>query len=349
MSKKLLLSLLLLLTLSVCSCGGDNIASGNSLTDASQEETTESESLEQSANQSVEESLDDSESSAETESSVPKDDAITVCGDFGYLLMENVAHLYAYYGNDAEITVPETLDDHTVTVINKKAFSGNDFVVEITVGNGVVNIDDGAFSNCPSLKKVNISSSVALIGTDCFDDCPALAEIAVDPVNAFYDSVDGVLFDEDGACLIKCPQAYEAEEYKIPNGTKNVGAYAFKKCNGINAVVMPAGCKLSQGSFFNCSNLSTFTFKGDVKEIPAYCFFGCALLKEFTVPMGTETVEEYSFFGCVGIKKLSLPETVFSIADTAFKYCTGIEEADVNGECATNWYNAHKESMNGEN
>lgn len=349
MNKKILIPLLLLLaTALLTSCGGDG-AEASSSADISHGQSASSESTEESFAQSTDESFESTEISMPDHSSVPVDETLTVSGDFGYLLVENVAHLYAYYGAAAEITVPDTLDGHTVTVINKSTFSGNSFAVEITVGDGVVNIDESAFSGCQSLKKVNIGSSVAVIGANCFENTPALIEIAVDPVNAFYDSVNGVLFSEDGVTLIKCPQAYKAEEYKIPVGTKTVGVAAFKKCNGISAVVLPAGCTLSESAFYNCGNLGTFTFNGDLREIPDYCFFGCVLLKEFTVPMGTEKIGEYGFFGCVGIKKLSVPETVLSIADTAFEYCTGVEEADFRGEYALKWYQAHKESMNGEN
>lgn len=287
----------------------------------------------------------ESESSAESEeqSGVEKDDDTFRCGDFGYILAEGVAQLCAYYGEETELDVPQELDGYTVTAVNQSAFGKNDTLTQINVGNSVVNIAEYAFSGCSALKKVNIGNGVAVVHANSFDNCPSLEEIEVTAANSSYTSVEGVLYTDDKSRLVRCPQGFKTEEFSVPADTSLVGNGAFRKCGGIQAVVLPAECALSANAFFHCDNMQSFSFEGTVTDIPDYCFFGCVLLEEIMLPNGVEALGEYAFFGCVGLREISIPATVTAIAQTAFECCTGIEEASVAGDCATQWYKDYQQ------
>ena len=282
-----------------------------------------------------------SEDKEESSSSEASED-VTVCGDFGYVLTDDVAQLCAYYGEGTELDIPEELDGHTVAAITETAFAGNKQLVQINLGNSVINVAEGAFSGCIALEKVVLGNGVAVVYANSFDACPALTQIEVSATNGNYTSAEGILYNDDKSKLIRCPQGFSAEELSIPQGTAIVGEGAFKNCSGIEAFVLPADCILSADSFFHCDNMQSFRFEGSVPTIPDYCFFGCVLLEEIVLPDGVESLGEYAFFGCVGLKKLSIPASVISISDTAFDCCTGIEEADVKGDCATEWYSNYK-------
>ncbi len=294
---------------------------------------------------SVEESFSvQSESAEESENSITSEEPeeIIVDGDFGYVLAEGVAQLCAYYGEATVLDLPEELGGHSVTAITEGTFAKNDKLTQINVCNSVVNVAEGAFSGCTTLKKVSFGNGVAVVYASSFDACPALETIEVSVTNVNFTSVDGVLYTEDKSVLVRCPQGFSAEEFVIPEGTGLVGDGAFKKCSGVKSVVLPKACALSPNAFFHCDNMQSFSFEGTVNAIPDYCFFGCVLLEEISIPEGVESLGEYAFFGCVGLRKLSIPATVTFISDTAFECCTGIGEAEVEGDCATEWYSNYQ-------
>ncbi|MBR3553901.1 MAG: leucine-rich repeat domain-containing protein [Clostridia bacterium] len=74
-----------------------------------------------------------------------------------------------------KIVVPGTakIDGKTYNVkfIGKKAFSGCDKVTEITIPEGVTQIENKAFENCTSLKTVNIPSTLMSCQYDAFNGC----------------------------------------------------------------------------------------------------------------------------------------------------------------------------------
>jgi len=74
-----------------------------------------------------------------------------------------------------KIVVPDTakIDGKTYSVkfIGKKAFSGCDKITEITIPEGVTQIENKAFENCTSLKTVNVPSTLMSCQYDAFTGC----------------------------------------------------------------------------------------------------------------------------------------------------------------------------------
>ena len=87
-----------------------------------------------------------------------------------------------------------------VTSIGGAAFSYNGSLTNVTIGSGA--LTGGTFYYCTNLKSVTIGEGVTYINWDAFDGCASLTNIAVVPLNEFYSSVDGVLFDKSQTTLI---------------------------------------------------------------------------------------------------------------------------------------------------
>ena len=71
--------------------------------------------------------------------------------------------------------------------------------------NGIETIGSEAFSFCP-INSLIIPSSVSLIGLYPMRSCLKLKSIEVDPLNPFFKSEEGVLFDFDKTTLIQYPE-----------------------------------------------------------------------------------------------------------------------------------------------
>ena len=176
----------------------------------------------------------------------------------------------------------------------------------------VSNIGDGAFKGCAGLTEVAIPAGVASIGDNAFLNCAGLTAINVDPANANYSSVDGVLFSGDQRTLIQCPGG-KTGSYEIPGSVQNIDDCAF----------------------FNCTGLTGVSISDNVTSIGDYAFFNCTGLTNITLPsIPYSFIGNFAFFNCTGLTSVTIPPGVGSIGDSAFLNCSGLTAIDVDPD---NW------------
>ena len=134
-----------------------------------------------------------------------------------------------------------TQGDYTYTTITSfnHTYSGALSITNTLSGCTVNQIWSGGFMHCDKLTHVAVPASVTYIAPQAFTRCPSLAAITVDAENPAYSSVDGVLFSKDHTAVIKFPGA-KTGDYTIPAGTTNIGYWAFKSCNNLTSVTVPA-------------------------------------------------------------------------------------------------------------
>ena len=103
-------------------------------------------------------------------------------GNYTYRELEDGSlEITKYAGNDAELVIPEKLNDKIVTKIGEHAFLNCTKLTSIILPEGVVSIGAGAFSGCSNLVSVVIPESVVSIGTDTFSGCSQELTLQVTP------------------------------------------------------------------------------------------------------------------------------------------------------------------------
>ena len=127
------------------------------------------------------------------------------------------------------VTIP-----NSVTRIGEYTFDGCSGLTSLTIPNSVTYISYYAFWGCSGLTSVTIPISVTYIGNNAFSDCSRLGNITVDPGNANYSSIDGILFNKDATSLICCPGAKTT--VTIPNSVTSIGDRAFFDCSNLEAI-----------------------------------------------------------------------------------------------------------------
>ena len=134
----------------------------------------------------------------------------------------------------AENTKLEVQDG--TTVIADYALEGQTNLAEVTLPEGIVIIGNVAFFDCSNLTEITIPASVEIVGEHAFGQCKNLRAIHVDPDNAYYTSMDGVLFNKDCTRLIWCPKQ-DGDSYTIPDTVQVISTGAFG-CSGLKEIVI---------------------------------------------------------------------------------------------------------------
>jgi len=148
----------------------------------------------------------------------------------------------------------------SVTSIRDNAFAGCSSLTNIVIPTSVTSIGSGAFQGCSSLASVTIPTSVTSIGSSVFHYCIGLTSITVDANNAYYSSLDGVLFNKNQTTLIQYPPAKAGSGYSIPPSVTSIGSSAFSSCSSLSGIYFQGNPPSLSGSsvFLNDNNLTIY-------------------------------------------------------------------------------------------
>lgn len=221
--------------------------------------------------------------------------------------------------------------------IGEEAFSGCDYLTDITLGENVKTLGDKAFYTCDALERVEIPSTVTDIGEKTFYSCPALKEaiIRAGTVKAgtFYNCrALTTLIISDNATLdgsFTARNAYAQgtlETVKIGKG--EIGISAFNSCPNLTTVELGNGVtSVGDNAFSKCTALKSINIGDGVTSIGKNAFNGCTALTNANI--GSDAIGESAFNGCTSLANVTLGNGVTSIGKNAFLRCTALTSISI--------------------
>ena len=123
----------------------------------------------------------------------------------------------------SNIVIPETYLGKAVTEIAYTGFHGAQNLKSITIPDSVTTIGNNAFSSCTSLTSVVIGDSVTTIGDDAFLCCSSLTSVVIP------DSVTTIGDDAFEGC-------FSLTSVVIPDSVTTIGNWAFECCSKLKNV-----------------------------------------------------------------------------------------------------------------
>lgn len=221
--------------------------------------------------------------------------------------------------------------------IGEEAFSGCDYLTDITLGENVKTLGDKAFYTCDALVRVEIPSTVTDIGEKTFYSCPALKEaiIRAGTVKAgtFYNCrALTTLVISDNAMLdasFTAANTYAKETLEtVEIGKGEIGDSAFKSCPNLTTVELGNGVtSVGDNAFSKCTALTSINIGDHVTSIGTSAFNGCTALKAANI--GSGAIGASAFQDCSSFASVTLGDGVTSIGANAFLRCKALTSMNI--------------------
>jgi len=232
--------------------------------------------------------------------------------------------IIGYTGTGGSVIIPATTNGLPITGIDNYAFYYEKYITHLTIGTNVTWIGAGAFYLCSSLASITIPIAVTNIGVEAFASCSSLTAINVNSSNAWYSSVNGVLFNQSQDTLIQYPSGGPSS-YTVPGTVLTIAPHAFRSVTGLSSVTMSNGVVvIGDYAFDNCSNLSTLTLGCGLTTIGNNAFSYCLALTNLTLNAGVVSIGANCFQYCTDLTSVTIPGTLTTIGDDAFASCSSL-------------------------
>ncbi len=238
---------------------------------------------------------------------------------------ENRIWLQKYNGNDTKVIIPEGIQEIVATaflnardvtsivlpesllVLQNGAFNNCDALNEINIPEGMIAIEDRAFSSYSNIKgkTIKIGKNLKSIGITVysrysnismvFSPFHEVEEYCVDDENEAFLSIDGVVYIKNdryntynkGDMLMAYPQGKKDDEFVIPEGTRVIYDYAFRKNKHIQKIVIPESVELiGEGAFYECNQLREVVVNSSKVEWSKFVFYND---KDVVIKVMTDT------------------------------------------------------------
>ncbi len=259
-------------------------------------------------------------------------------GDFIYEITDaDEVSIVEYTGSKESVTIPETLDDKSVTSIGTRAFYQKPVTVltiptsvksigkeafykvrvqNLTLPEGLESIGESAFADCGEMYRLSLPSTLKTIGENAFDGCCTVwyinipASVESIGASAFHNwgNLHTVNYGSTKADWDKLGSSIGKDNDQLLNATRyyNLGDYTYQLNEKDEVSIMK------------------YNGKDGKVDIPA-------TLEDRTVT----SIGTYAFQQCEAVKKVTIPSSVTSIGENAFADCT----------LETAYYDGYKEDL----
>ena len=168
-------------------------------------------------------------------------------------------------------------------------YISNELIVDITIPNSVIEINNYTFIGCQSLERITFHNALISIG-----DC------------AFYGT--------------------NVNNITIPSSVENYGEYIFANCYKLNNINLPLSmAEIPNYMFYSCTDLKTIQLPNSITSIGSYAFWGCESLEHILIPSSVTRISLYAFNYCNNLINITLPKNLTSLVYRVFLYCENLQ------------------------
>ncbi len=146
-----------------------------------------------------------------------------------------------------------------------------------------------------------------------------------------------VMTDDDGRGTysfvgIKVDGSLLSGNITVPNDVTKIANGTFINCTDITSINLPSGVtSIGISAFSGCDSLTSISIPHSVTNISNSTFSGCHNLTNITIPDSVTSIGDYAFSWCNRLTSITIPDSIMSIGKEAFFLCDKIKQKDENG------------------
>ena len=176
--------------------------------------------------------------------------------------------------------------------------------------------------------------------------CPRFQpkEIEVEDGNPTFVMQDGLLIDTINRIVTS--SELSVQNVVIPEGIREIGAFAFYNRGEIDTIQFPSTLKkIGAFAFSDCTNLEALDFPNTLDWIGDYAFYECSGVKEVRFSDNLRLIGEAAFISC-SFRALILPDSIQEIGSGCFEGCQRLETVRWPANLKTIGYQIFKDCTN---
>ena len=238
------------------------------------------------------------------------------------------ATITQYNGNVSALTIPETLDGHTVVGIAKEVFKNNTRLKIVNIPNSVTSIGTSAFEGCSNLYSITLSKGLTKLGRRVFANCKSLASVEIPKSlqSIEYNSYSYAANRDDGI-FTGCT---DLKTVRFEEGITTIPDCLFKNCPEIEKIEIPdTVTKIDAGAFAFCEKITDVKLSSALTSIGDEVFKGCSSLEKIEMPDSVAYIGKGTFTDCKKLKDINLSKNLTKMGYAVFTNCVSIEEIEI--------------------
>ena len=223
-----------------------------------------------------------------------------------------------------KLTIPATIGGCPVIKIDTLAFSGDRYITEVVISEGVTTIMWGAFYGS-YIGRITLPSTISIIEGYAFYNCSNLKRVYINDIESWC-NID---FEDAYANPLSCDVAslylYNklTTSITIPNTIKTIKKYSFYM-SFVRTVNMSDSVEVIEDqAFYSCRNLTSITLSKNLKSIGKQSFYNSGIMRLY-IPDEVEIIGDKAFALCADMYEVRVPPKIKEIHDSAFYDCLGL-------------------------
>ena len=201
----------------------------------------------------------------------------------------------------------------TVDSLPDGAFSGYNYIENVTFENGLMVLPDSCFKNCTSLKNITLPDSMMSVGKSAFENCYNIKSVT------FSENLNTI----DDSAFKGCSSI---ENLSLNKNLREIGNNAFEECSSVKNVTFNDSLNtIGESAFANCSSVEKVDLPESVSSVGKDAFEGCKTIKNITLSSKLNYVNDGVFSGCSSLESVDLPDNISEIGANSFADCTNLK------------------------
>jgi hypothetical protein len=201
-----------------------------------------------------------------------------------------------------------------------------------------LSIQSQAFFGAINLERVSLPKDESILLGDAFEGCPKLVDIIIPEENAWFTTVDHVVYSKDLSILILYPNGLTSEVFEIPESVTTIRSHAFMGNTSIKELIISENVdQIELSGLLSLVSITVDASNPVFTAMDGVLFRNNMLVKypamktgaEYILPASTTTISSFAFQGNQFLTKITLNDGLRSIGDQCFIETKSLLELDL--------------------